>query len=443
MAAGPSSWTVDVSTPAVVFKLDANVFHHGGLGVIRTLGRLGVPVHVVHEDLFAPAAASRYAHGRWRWTPGPDQPERIRQGLMRLAERIGQRAVLIPTDDAGAIFLAEHGDELRRWFLFPAPDRDLPRQVAGKESLVELCRERVISCPRTIAPTSLEEALAFVDRVGLPVFAKLACPWDPPPGRRPRSTTLVPIRDDVVGLYRRYAGALLLQETVPGGPDWFFHGYCDARSTCRPSFIGIKERSYPPHAGLTTLASAVTNERLRDDVERLLQEMRYRGLVDLDLRWDARDDRYKLLDFNPRIGAQFRLFEDSAGLDVARAAYLDLTGQPVPDDAPVRNRRFIVENYDLLAAFGYHRRGELDVRAWARSLRGVAETAWFARDDLAPFGLMCLRFGWRAVERPLRRYPRHPNPQPPRYRPGRARGVASTRPAALAVAVSPPASEAS
>jgi predicted ATP-grasp superfamily ATP-dependent carboligase len=418
---------VDTSTPAVVLKLDPNVFHHGGLGVVRTLGRLGVPVHVVHEDVFAPAAASRYVHGRWRWTPGPD-PARIRQGLMRLADRIGRPAVLIPTDDAGAIFLAEHGDELRRWFLFPAPDRDLPRRLAGKHSLAELCRERAVSCPQATVPASLEEALAFTDRVGLPVFAKLAAPWCPLPGRRPRSTTRLSTRDQVTTSYRAYAGALLLQERVPGGPDWFFHGYCDTSSTCRPSFTGIKERSYPPHTGLTTLGATVANERLRGAVERLLGELRYRGLVDLDLRWDARDGQYKLLDFNPRVGAQFRLFEDAAGLDVVRAAYLDLTGQPVPDKAPVLDRRFVVENYDLLAAFGYYLQGELDLRTWVRSLSGVDETAWFARDDLAPFGLMCLRFGWRAVERRFRGRARRVSPQTPRYRPGRARHDASMQP---------------
>jgi predicted ATP-grasp superfamily ATP-dependent carboligase len=421
MGGETSSGTVDISTPAVVFKLDPNVFHHGGLGVVRTLGRLGVPVHVVHEDRLAPAAASRYVHGRWRWTPGSDRPERIREGLARLAERIGQPAVLIPIDDAGAIFLAEHGDELRRWFLFPAPDSDLPRRTAGKHSLAELCRDGTISCPRTTVPASHEEAVAFADRVGFPLFAKLARPWDPPPGRRPRSTTLVSTRADLAAIYHAHPDALLLQEAVPGGPDWFFHGYCDAGSTCRPSFTGIKERSYPPRAGLTTLGSVVPNDRLRSEVEQFLGELHYRGPVDLDLRWDARDDRYKLLDFNPRLGAQFRLFEDAAGLDVARAAYLDLTGQPVPDGAPVPDRRFVVENYDLLAGLSHYRQGELDLRTWVRSLRGVGETAWYARDDLAPFGLMCLRFGWRVVERPLRRHARRAEPRPLRYRPGRAR----------------------
>src|SRR5215471_8664972 len=100
---------VDTSTPAMVLKLDRNVMHHGGLGAIRSLGRLGVPVYGVHETRFAPAAQSRYLRGRLVWQPDPEDAERTAAGLMLLAERIGRPAVLIPTDDAGAIFLAEHG----------------------------------------------------------------------------------------------------------------------------------------------------------------------------------------------------------------------------------------------------------------------------------------------------------------------------------------------
>jgi len=100
---------VDTSTPAVVFKLDPNVMHHGGLGVIRSLGRMGVPVYGVHEQPWAPAANSRYLHGRWFGLPGCTDIDRVREGLLRLADRIGRPAVLIPTDDAAAILLAESG----------------------------------------------------------------------------------------------------------------------------------------------------------------------------------------------------------------------------------------------------------------------------------------------------------------------------------------------
>jgi predicted ATP-grasp superfamily ATP-dependent carboligase len=342
--------------------------------------------------------------------------------------------VLITTDDAGAIFLAEHGASLRESFLFPAPQADLPRQLAGKYSMHQLCRERGVPSPQATVPASLDEARDFARRAGFPVIAKLTTPWRP--GKAPhqtaphkttlRSTSIVRTAADLDETYRAFErehAGLMLQEYIPGGPgqDWFFHGYCDAGSTCRPAFTGVKDRSYPAHAGLTSLGHSAPNVPLRDQVTGLLSELSYRGLTDLDLRFDQRDGQYKLLDFNPRLGAQFRLFTDAAGVDVVRAAYLDLTGQPIAASVPVAGRRFLVENYDPIAALGYWRSGELGLKSWLTSLRGVDEAAWFARDDLRPFGLMCLRMSWRMVSRPFAGGGGATRPDgEPRYRPGRA-----------------------
>src|SRR5262249_56370516 len=128
----------DTRAPVVVLKFDPNVMHHGGLGVIRSLGRRGVPVYGGHGGPWAPAANSRYLHGRCFWQPSPDDADQVRAGLLRLAGHIGRPAVLFTTDDAGAIFLAEHGDELRQWFLFANPPRDLPRRLARKYSPSQL-----------------------------------------------------------------------------------------------------------------------------------------------------------------------------------------------------------------------------------------------------------------------------------------------------------------
>ena len=38
--------------------------HHGGLGIVRSLGRLGVPVYCVDADRWEPAFSSRYCRGR-------------------------------------------------------------------------------------------------------------------------------------------------------------------------------------------------------------------------------------------------------------------------------------------------------------------------------------------------------------------------------------------
>jgi D-aspartate ligase len=401
-----AQYPIDISTPAVVLKFDPNVMHHGGLGVIRSLGRLGVPVYGVHEDRLAPAASSRYLRGRFLWRPDPADTERVLSGLARLSGIIGRPAVLIPTDDAGAIFLAEHGAALRSSFLFPDPPPDLPRRLAGKYSLSEVCREFGVASPQTALPESLAQAREFAAATGYPVIAKLTTPWRASGGVR--STQGVADAVELGRIYDACARAdagLMLQEFVPGGRenDWFFHGYCDPNSDCRPAFTGVKVRSYPSSAGLTSLGRSAPNDELKAEITKLLSRLGYRGNLDLDIRLDARDGRYHLLDFNPRLGAQFRLFRDTAGTDVALAAYLDLTGQPIPDKAQVEGRTFMVENYDPISAIGRFRAGELGLRPWITSVLFADELAWFARDDLSPFGLMCLRMGWRAATRKLPR----------------------------------------
>jgi D-aspartate ligase len=429
-------YPMDASTPAVVLKFDANVMHHGGLGVIRSLGRNGVPVYAVHEDKFAPAASSRYVRGRLRWRPDPDDTDRVLAGLARLAAIIGRPAVLFPTDDAGAIFLAEHDGELRHSFLFPELSADLPRRLAGKYSLHQVCREFGVASPRATLPESLAAAREFARGTGYPVIAKLTDPWQDHRGLR--STRVVADPGElgrVYGACGRAGAGLMLQEFVPGGRghDWFFHGYCDKDSVCRPAFTGVKERSYPSGAGLTSFGRSAPNGALRGEITRLLTRLGYRGLVDLDIRLDARDGRCHLLDFNPRLGAQFRVFRDTAGTDVALAAYLDLTGQPIPEAAQVDGRSFVVENYDPISALRRWRAGELGWRSWLASVRDADEWAWFAREDLRPFGLMCARMGWRALTRKLAGH----QPSPPvasspgrparpadgfRYQPGRSAG---------------------
>ena len=399
-----------VSTPAVLLKFDPNVMHHGTLGAIRSLGRMGVPVYAVQESGWAPAGHSRYLRGRVLWRPAALPAGRVQAGLLHLAELLGRPAVLIPTDDAGAIFLAEHGEVLRGMFLFAAPPASLPRQLAAKQSLHTLCAGLGFPSPRSFLASSLDQAARAAADYGYPVVGKLAWPWES--GSRLLSTQIICDRAGLDDAWRAvegghpYGGAgLMVQEYIPAAPghDWFFHGYMGADGTCRPACTGVKDRSYPAYAGLTSFGRCVPNPALRARVTDLLTRLNYRGIADLDLRLDGRDGQYKLLDFNPRLGAQFRLFTAPDGLDVVRAAYLDLTGQPVPASEAAGGRTFMVESYDPLSAISYWRRGELSLQSWLAATRAVHETAWFAHDDLRPFELMCLRMGWRVLTRPLGR----------------------------------------
>lgn len=175
-----------------------------------------------------------------------------------------------------------------------------------------------------------------------------------------------------------------------------FNGYFDVRGEPLVVFTGVKLRQAPPDTGATTLGVCRANPEIADTTIRFMRALDYRGMLDMDYCLDQRDGRYKLLDANPRIGATFRLFVDTHGVDVLRAMYLDLTGEPISVGVQRQGRRWVAEPLDLRSSLIYLRRGELTARAWLRSLRGVQETAWWAADDPLSLPSVFLRiFGAR------------------------------------------------
>ncbi len=421
----PASVSLDTTVPVLVLKVGRYALHHGGVGVVRSLGRAGVPVYGVYEELLAPAATSRYLRGRFVWENDGLGVERFLDGMATIGARLGRQTILVPTDDLGAILVAEHAAVLDEWFKVPRQPRGLPRALASKKGLYRLCKQLGVPCPEAVFPASRAELEAFLERAVFPVVVKGAEGWLLPRHTGVRSTAIVDTPEELLDIYRRVEDgsgtSVMFQEYIPRdcGEDWIFHGYCDSRSDCLAAFTGVKVRSYPPYVGPTTLGRCTANERLRRQAEMLFKALSYRGIMDLDYRLDRRDGQYKLLDFNPRIGAQFRLFVNEAGIDVVRALHLDLTERTVPPGPAVEGRGFVAEHYDLLAAWGYHRDGGLTLRGWLRSLRGVREPAWLAADDPAPFLVMCVRFLLRGLRRALGRPERsRDGGRPPRYLPG-------------------------
>lgn len=396
---------LDPRVPAVLLRTDRNPFHHGTLGAVRSLGRAGVEVHVVAESHGSPLARSRFVSGIHAPPPPGASPGEIAAVLRGVAARIARPSVLIPMDDATAVAVCALAEDLSLPLDHPGPSAPspgylLPRQPAGlaervadKAELAAVCARVGVPHPVTRVPDTTAALTAAVRELGLPLVAKWSRPWLLPDGTGLRSTVVVRSGGEARELFRRSGEAgsrLLLQALLPPGPglDWFFHGYADRAGVLRGGGTGRKHRAWPRGAGLTTVGTWTDNRRVREQAERLVAELGYRGILDLDFRRDATTGDYHLLDFNPRPGAQFRLFEDGSGTDVVRALHLDLTRRPVPDGPPLPGRTFVVENYAPLAALRPRREREL---------------AWHAADDRAPglalWALWCRHAGRRLLAR--------------------------------------------
>ncbi|MET9604463.1 ATP-grasp domain-containing protein [Streptomyces sp. NPDC006512] len=343
--------------PAVLLRLDRNPFHHGTLGAVRSLGRKGVEVHAVVEAGGGPMGRSRYLRATH---PGPDggvdpeAPDALLECLAGVSERIGRPAVLVAMDDLSAIAVSRLAPVLTDRFRIPHQPDGLPARVADKAELSRLCARWDVPHPETVIPASGAEAAEATWRLGLPVVAKWSRPWLLPAGAGLRSTTLVHTTAEARGLYERSAEAgsrLLLQRFLPAGPDtdWFFHGAFARGGHPLIAGSGRKELSWPVRTGLTAVGRWLPDPAVEEAGLRLADRLGYQGILDLDFRRDE-GGCFRLVDFNPRPGAQFRLFTDDSGLDVVQAMYLDLTGQRVPEPVGGPGRVFVAENYALLAA---------------------------------------------------------------------------------------------
>lgn len=384
----------DRDVPGLIVKFGDYPLHHGGVGAIRSLGRLGVPMCAITEDRYTPAAASRYLGRAFVWpTTGTEDTARLVEGLVGIGWRIGRPAVLVPTDEEASVLIAEHQDVLGDHFLFPRVDPTLPRRLASKQGLHELCVQHGIPSPAAVFPQSYEEIEEFAETASFPVVAKNREAFVRRRQPAVNGTTRIATRERLLGLARGWGErpGVILQEYLPSeeAEDWIVHAYFDAHSSPLVMFTGVKVRSWPPHAGMTANAYVVDNPELADFAAWFVKQIGFSGIVDLDLRLDRRDGQYKLLDFNPRMGAQFRLFENESGVDVVRAMHLDLTGRAVPEGEPRTGRRYIVENIDLPALLAYRRSGYTTPHAPTHA--SGTELAWLAADDLLPFLTMLAR----------------------------------------------------
>ena len=397
----------DVSTPVVVLTM----YNHLGLGLIRSLGRCGIPVHCIHPDPGVPAMYSRYVSGRYLRDVVNSPAHEVVDLLGGIARTLGRRPILVPTSDDTAMFVAAHAASLEGSFIFPVQPESLVHALSSKREMHFLAKELGVPTPETLFPMSRAELVDSIGKVRFPVVLK-GIDGNLLNERRGVKMVIVRTKEELLANYDRLEDPdhpnLMLQEYIPGGEDsvWMFNGYFNRDSECLMGMTGQKIRQAPAYTGFTSLGICRPNEAVDRTTREFMKRIGYRGMLDVGYRYDVRDGRYKVLDVNPRIGATFRLFVGDNGLDVARAAYLDLTGQDVPPARMRPGRRWLLEDLDMKSSCTYFRDGKLSVGRWIGSFRGVEEAAYFARDDFSPFFRMGVNHLKQVLARARRWSPR-------------------------------------
>jgi D-aspartate ligase len=195
-------------------------------------------------------------------------------------------------------------------------------------------------------------------------------------------------------------GTLLLQEIVPGGDDELYTlgSYLDAQSRPLAVFTGRKLRQHPRRFGVCRIGESVWVPDLADAGLRLLRELRFHGVSQVEFKRDPRDGSYRLMEVNARHWSWHSLAA-TCGVNLSYAAYCDVTGRPFVAPRQKDGVRWVMIVRDAFDSAHEIRRGELSAREWLTSLRGTRIDGFLSLRDPVPGVLNTGRMGLLAAQR--------------------------------------------
>ena len=319
------------------------------LGVIRSLGRLGITAHLVgSDDGFV--CHSRFHRGlSMEGAPAPT--ETTLTSFLRSLPRA--TLVLIPCSDEWAAAVRSLEPDLAERFPSSLAPESALQVFIDKGRFARVLEALAVPHPKTV-PTVSESDLgaqpveffesaflkprqsqAFARRFGVKAF-------------RFRD------RDQALAAWRTAHEAgfeMILQEYIPGPPTahYFIDGFVDRTGAIRARLARRRLRMDPPDFGNSTSMFSVPLQEVAGAVaslDRLLNEVGYRGIFSAEFKHDARDGQFKILEVNTRAWWYVE-FATDCGVNICGMAYRDARGLPV--DSVTRYRtglRCVYPYYD-------------------------------------------------------------------------------------------------
>lgn len=381
---------MDTTRPALL--IDGNA--RGDLGVVRSLGLLGVPVILLSGWQRSVTARSRYVT-RTLPFPAHDAPAAARiDRLCEVARALPERPVVFLSGDRSLRLLSPHRDQVLEVADLDLAPTEIVEACAEKDRFAELATERGLPVPRTWVGRRADELAPVLDAFDFPVFVKPATheawhgvPRDVAPVVKGTTVTSADaLRRLFAGLERHGAGPTLVQEFIAGDDDLHYdvHAYVDATGRMTRAFSGRKHRIFPAHAGLGAFVVSDHQPELIALAADTLARIGFRGIANMNFKRDARTGAFRLMEINGRYSTWTEL-PARAGCNMPEAGYAAMTGQPV---AAARQRDgigWLDLARDRGAMRTYRAEGLWPWPAYLASLRRVRSFAFFAPDDLGPF----------------------------------------------------------
>lgn len=357
-----------------------------GLGIVRSLGRHGVPVCII-DDEHSIARYSRYSTHAIKASDLRDEDRTI-ETLLESGRRLKlQGWVLFPTRDETVAALSRHRSRLGEVFRVPTPQWSTIEPAWDKRETYRLACELGIPTPQMWRAASIDHLRTLDVRFPVAIkpaikehffYAMKAKAW--------RANNWTELEE----LFTRAAAQVgaaevILQDLIPGdGRQQFAYCAFFGKGASIASMVVRRARQHPPEFGrASTFVETIESTLLEEMSERFLKAIDYYGLVEMEYKCDPRDGQFKLLDVNARTWGYHTLgFE--AGVDFPWLLFCDQMQMQVERQRARVGISWIRMATDFPTAVSEICRGRLHWREYLRSLRSASADAVFSLTDPLP-----------------------------------------------------------
>lgn len=359
------------------------------IGVINSLGRKGIPVHVLDHEASI-GRFSRYCK-RFSFAPNPSMEEKYLGFLIDYSKRLEpDKWVLFANNDLVVRLLSRHKKTLEKHFRIPTPDWESIKYVFNKKNTYQLAESLGITAPKTYYPRDVYD----LDKLNLSFPAVIK------PTTRGvffqkfrRKAFLIQNKQHLLQIYKKVCAVIhpsevLIQEFIPSGPKHLY-SFCPffKQGEVVTRIMARRSRQHPMDFGrATTFAETVQTPELEDIGKKFLAKINYYGLAEVEFMFDIRDKKYKFLEVNARVWGWHTLAIGS-GINMPYLLFQDMIGQPLQIPSSWNDMKWVRLITDIPTVMNEIMKGRMTPSEYITSLKGKKQSAVFSLDDPLPFFL--------------------------------------------------------
>ncbi len=358
------------------------------LGLVRALGRKGISVYGIGLSKCEVALSSRYCKSIGAADPRYE-PDKLLAMLVRFGQENNEKKkmVLYPTGDECVVFIGENYEVLSKYFIFSKLNPEIVELFLNKGVFYNACLKFDMPAPVTYLPESVEELTNISKEINYPciVKPKYYHRWAMKHGLV--KGIVCDTSKDLLAVGEEYSEGIkqfIIQEILVGPETDIFvvAAYYDKISVSHGLFVGNKIRQYPVGFGTTAMMKTAHEQDLVSLSNDFMKRIGYQGLCDIEYKYDRRDNTFKIIEINPRLGRWYSIVE-AAGHDTIHYSFLDLIDQPIPKKTiESRNVTWVFISRDIPSIL---KNKQWSIDSAIRSYAGPKTWCVWARDDIKPF----------------------------------------------------------